>query len=139
VKRATVLLVAVTGSLLSGCETTCIPTATDAQDAAKVDLVAPDGSAVLSGSLSADGTVLPGRELTFDVLADGATVHSDTASTGADGTAGLDLKRVDVGALSSVVRADALRVSFRGDGTYCASAEDAAFDVVRAPGGLPVG
>jgi L-ascorbate metabolism protein UlaG (beta-lactamase superfamily) len=132
------LLVALGGCVLPGCDTTCIPTATDAHDATRLDLVAPAGSAVLRGSLAADGTELPGRQLVFDVLATGGTVHSGTASTGADGTASLDLKRVDAGAVGALVRGDQLRVTFGGDGTYCASADDAAFDVVRAPAGVPV-
>lgn len=135
---AVVSVLVVIASLLTGCETTCVPSVTQAQDATKLDLTAPAGSAVLRATLSAEGTALPGRELTFDVLADAGTVYSDTASTGADGTAGLDLKRLDLGSLTGVVRGDRLRVSFRGDGTYCASADDAAFDVVRAPAGLPV-
>lgn len=136
-RGAAVACVALAASLVTGCETTCIPTAVQAEDATELDLVA--GSAVLRADLRADDTVLPGRQLTFDVLADGRAVHSDTASTGAGGTARLDLDRVeDVGTLAALVRADLLRASFRGDGTYCASADDAALRVVRAPAGLPV-
>lgn len=136
------LLAVLSVALLPGCveDTTCIPTSTAAQDASKVDLVAPTGSAVLTATLTAeDGADLAGRTLRFEVLADDSVVHDDSASAGDGGRASIDLKRAEVEALAGIARGDAFSASFPGDGTYCASRDGAAFRVVRAPAGLPAG
>ena len=128
----------VAATLVAGCDTTCIPTVTSAEDARKVDLVTPKSSAVLRATLTAEGSPLTGRAMRFDVQEDGNNVHSGDAATARTGTAAYDLKRVDAQALVALVRGNGFQASFAGDGTYCASSDDARFKVVRAPVPLPV-
>lgn len=128
----------VLSSLVSGCDTTCIPTTTTATEALKVDLETPRGSSTLTAELVAEGAPLTGRLLTFDVQDDGASVHSGDAATSARGTASYDLKRAEAQALVAIVRADAFVAAFAGDATYCASSDEAGFRVTRAPVPLPV-
>jgi len=119
---------------LAGCyyDSDCAPTRVVAQRADKVNLGAAARSAVVTATLTAGGTPLPGRTLTFDVLDDGSSVYDDDARTGADGSASVDLKRADPAAIVAVVRADHVRASFAGDSAYCASSDDAAFRAVRS-------
>lgn len=128
----------VASTLALGCDTTCIPTSTAAVDARKVDVVTPEATSVLRATLTADGSPLSGRVMRFDVQDDGDTVYADDASTGRSGVASYDLKRVDAQALAGLVRGNGFVAAFEGDGTYCASSDDARFKVVRAPVPLPV-
>jgi len=119
----------------------CTPTQTAAVDADKVDLSAVSQSSTLSATLTSGGTGLGGESLRFAVLDDGAQVYVIDGVTGADGTARVDVKQLDVSALQAVVRGNSFRAGFEGDSTYCSSADDAAFKVVGdAPAGvsLPV-
>ena len=137
--RALLLVVGtMAATLVAGCETTCIPTTTTATDARKLDLVTPDASSTLPAMLMAEGAPLAGRILRFDVQDDGASVYSDDATTSRTGTASYDLKRVDAQALAAIVRGNGFVAAFAGDGTYCASSDEAGFKVVRAPVPLPV-
>jgi hypothetical protein len=120
------MVATIAGLVLPACEggtTSCIPTDTGAVRADKVDLRTPGRSSTLQAKLlvESDSRPLEGKTLTFDVLDDDATVYSTTASTGADGVAAIDLKRVDVDALTALARADRFRASFPGDSTYCSS------------------
>lgn len=115
------------------CDTveTCAPTTTAASPASRIDLAGTEGSAVIEATLSSGEQLLRGKVLRFDVKADGATVFSDEAAADDSGTARLDLKRADVGALDALARADEFTASFPGDEVYCASADTATFEVVN--------
>lgn len=131
--RLPVLLLALAAAaLVTGCSETggCIPTRTAAADGQKVDLGTPDDSGVLLATLTAEGMPVPDRTLRFDVLAGGDTVHDEDSSTGDNGVASLDLKRLDPAALAALARADGFRASFAGDDTYCASSDVAEIEVV---------
>jgi hypothetical protein len=111
----------------------CTPTTTEATRADKLDLTAASRSAVLEARLTADDKPLAGKTLRFAVLADGAEVFFETAATGADGKARIDLKQVRLDALQAIVRGDQFRATFGGDSTYCSSADDADFRVLKVP------
>lgn len=118
---------------LPGCYATpasCTPTTMAAKPADKVNLRAAGSSAVVEARLTADGAGLDAERISFEVLDDGASVHETSATTGANGTARTDLKRADPQALVALARADEFRASFAGDGTYCASSDEAPFRVV---------
>ena len=109
----------------------CTPTTTQATPADKVNVGTLGRSAVLRARLTTGSGPVAGRQLTFEVLDDDASVYTADATTEADGTARIDLKRADPGALLAIVRGDAFRASFDGDGTYCGSSDRAAFHAVR--------
>jgi len=106
----------------------CVRTTTSAREASKVRLAG--GSAVVTATLRANGDGLDGKELTFEILDDGASVYTAEARTGSDGTARYDLKRASADALLAIARADAFRASFDGDETYCSSSDQAGFHTV---------
>ncbi len=118
---------------LSGCEidTNCTRTTTSARRADKVNVAAVSSSSVVEATLRTASGPLDGRTLTFEVLDDDAAVYTAEGTTGSNGTARVDLKRADAGALLAIVRADAFRASFGGDGTYCASSGRTGFHAVR--------
>ena len=112
----------------------CERTTTEAETANKVDLTVGRSSTLAATLRAGDGTGLSGKPLRFAVLDDGAEVYHAEGSTGSDGVARVDLKRVDVGALQGLARADEFRASFAGDTTYCSSSDDADFRVVAGIG-----
>jgi hypothetical protein len=119
---------------LSACtyDTNCTPTTTTARRADKVNVGVLSRSAVVEARLTTrTGKPLDDRDLSFEVLDDGASVYTAEGSTDGTGTARVDLKRADPNAVLAIVRADAFRASFAGDGTYCGSSGRAGFHAVR--------
>src|SRR5687767_13387280 len=84
----------------------CTPTTTDATAAQKVSV---QRAGVLEARLTADNAALGGKPLSFDVLEGGNSLYHAEASTGADGRASVDLKRVEVASLTALARADTWR------------------------------
>ena len=128
-------VIVLTALALPGCyvqSADCTPTRTAARPADKVDVRVATRSGTVEARLTAGGEALPGRELRFEILDDGAVVHDDSASTGSTGVARLDLKRVDPGSLVALARADRFRVTFAGDSEHCRSSDEAAFRTVRS-------
>ncbi|HVE94142.1 MAG TPA: hypothetical protein VNB24_04415 [Acidimicrobiales bacterium] len=127
--------VLVAGALTACAETDCTPTRSTATEAAKVDLTAASNSSVIESHLTVreSNEPIPGRVLRFAVSSDGSELYDTTASTGDDGFARVDLKRVDKDALVAVARGDTFSASFAGDSTYCASSDTAEFRVVKTP------
>lgn len=135
------LVAAVLSLGMSGdCESSCEPTTTDAETADKVDLTAVGRSSTLGAKLtvSATGQLLSGKTLRFAVFDDDAEVYAENGSTGSDGVARIDLKRVELPALQGLARGDEFRAAFAGDSTYCSSSDDADFRVLKAPAGVTV-
>ncbi len=130
-------------TLFAACEggaVGCTPTTTEAETADKVDLTAVGRSSTIGATLkvASSGEAIPGKTLRFAVFDDGAEVYATEGSTGSDGSARVDLKRVDTGALQGLARGDEFRAAFSGDSTYCSSSDDAEFRVAKAPAGITV-
>lgn len=132
--RLAIPVAALTMLSVTACDdyTNCTPTRTVARAASKVNVGTLSRSAVIEATLTANGEPLSGQTLEFEVLDDDAAVYRDDGSTGGNGTARVDLKRADADAVLGIVRGDAFRASFDGDGTYCASNDEAAFSAVRS-------
>ena len=118
---------------LAGCSHSpgCVPTVMTAQDASKVSVTSPLGSAVLRARLTARGKPLPGATVTFLLRANGSTVSSVSDSTAADGRSAVDLKgKVSPSDLVGLARATSFTAAFAGNSGYCSSADDGAFRVL---------
>ena len=119
---------------LPACEMSdCIPTKTDASDAALVDAGDVANSAVLEARLTTGGKALPGKTLLFDLERRvGPDEFVGSAETGSDGVARVDLKE-DLVDFADETVAESYRAAFDGDAKYCGSRDKAEVEVVRGP------
>lgn len=119
---------------LPACEMSdCVPTKTDASDAALVDAGDVANSAVLEARLTTDGKALPGKTMLFHVERRvGPDEFVGSVETGPDGIARVDLKE-DLVDFADETVAESFRAVFDGDGKYCGSRDEAEVEVARGP------
>ena len=119
---------------LPACEMSeCIPTKTDARDAAFVDAGDVASSGVLEARLTAKGKALPGKTILFHLRRKvGGEEFAGSAETGSDGVARVDLKE-DLVDFADDAAGDSYRAVFDGDNRYCGSRDEAEFDIARTP------
>ncbi|HVF74433.1 MAG TPA: hypothetical protein VM938_05245 [Acidimicrobiales bacterium] len=116
--------------MLVACEdgADCATTSMEATAAEKVSLSA---AAMLHARLTASGVGVPGQDVEFVVLDDGAEVYRGEATTDAEGHARHDLKTtLDPNAATSIARGDQWQADFDGDIAFCSSSDEAPFTLL---------
>lgn len=110
----------------------CTPTVTKAADADAINLSEPGSSSVLTATLTSGGKPLAEQEIRFSAGSDEENMKEiGTADTDSRGVAKLDLKRLPVKLLRTLLRADRWRAHFTGTDAYCQSQDEADFHLLK--------
>lgn len=132
--RTGLAAVACASLLLPACEMRdCVPTKTDARDAAIVDAGDVPSSGVLEARLTSRGKPLAGKTILFHLRRRvGGMEFAGSVETGSDGVARVDLKEDLVDFADDAV-AESYKAQFDGDSRYCSSRDEANLDLVGTP------